>query len=69
MENEAFVMLRILSGVHDAIEAKVSPGGGDVSSAQGVVDNLTSRSVEHVDGIGPRVVIVGQSENKILVAN
>lgn len=62
-------MLGMFCSVHDAVEAKVSPGGGDRSPAEGVVDNFPSRAGEHVDGIGPGVTIDSEGENEILVTN
>jgi len=62
-------MLRMLRGIHDAVEAEMSPGGRDGCPSQGVIDDFSPRSGQHIDGIGPGVTIDRQSQNKILVAD
>lgn len=62
-------MLRILRGIHDAVEAEMSPGGRDGCPSQDVIDNFPPGSGQHIDGIGPGVAIDRQRKNKILVAD
>jgi len=64
LEDEALFMLFDLGGIHDAIEAEMSPGRGNGFSAEFVVDDLAPGSGEHVDRVSPGASVDGDSENE-----
>ena len=53
------------SGIHDAVMAQVSPGGGDGYTAERIIEHLSFRTGQHVEGIGPRLPVEGHAENQI----
>ena len=62
-------MFESLGAVHDTIEAKVSPGGGNGGSTQSVVDDLAPWPGEHIDGIGSGMLIDRKGKDQIILSN
>ena len=56
-----------LCGIHDAVEAEMSPRGGYPTATKLVVDDLSARTGKNVDRICPRAARHVNSNNKFIL--